>query len=506
MSQEGLLKTLLYRLTQQIIHEGTDPNILKTVFPDRWDQFDAFGGGREPFTWSQLKRGFEALLNDTSKYFFLAIDGLDEFGSPDVSELVNLIIQVADLPNVKVCTASRPWQVFEDAFHSRPSLRLENLTRNDIRRYVISKFNASRYYVRLLQDNEDIALLLVDDITKKASGVFLWVYLVVKSLLTGISNADTMSELQERLDALPSDLEDLFDKLLEKVEPRYYQQACRFIRLLYEQTLPTLLDFWFANDEDTQSSLSAPARLLSVAEARNCMDQMERRIKSRCKGLLEIQEHTVQGGQTNREQWRVGYLHRTAKDYLLSDRMHAKILDATKEPPYNPRSQWANAYLWSLKTRIVDERNWSCWEQMTGGVEFALRLQHEDGQVRVTYLNEVFQAAMKNDENWTQYPVEYAAYLGLHEYVCIKVRFMKTRELREILQRASHMRIYEKRNEIRNNFQFRTFYMLQAKVFAADNRKKNGTDKCLEVMRHRSKSIIHRTLSLNSEKGNLPYV
>jgi hypothetical protein len=46
---------------------------------------------------------------------------------------------------------------------------------------------------------------IVKDIVAKADGVFLWVVLVVVSLLEGLSNRDEISYLQRRIDLLPQD-------------------------------------------------------------------------------------------------------------------------------------------------------------------------------------------------------------------------------------------------------------------------------------------------------------
>jgi hypothetical protein len=49
---------------------------------------------------------------------------------------------------------------------------------------------------------------LIDNILEKASGVFLWVKLVVEEIIIGLEDGDTDQELQERLDSLPPELED----------------------------------------------------------------------------------------------------------------------------------------------------------------------------------------------------------------------------------------------------------------------------------------------------------
>jgi hypothetical protein len=155
MSREGLLQTLLLELTQQILLQEPDSQILEQIFPHRWNEFDEFSGGRSVLTWSELNRSFQLLIADNSRYFFLAIDGLDKF-EDEGFEIVDLIIKTSKHPNVKICTASRPWSVFESAFGGRPSLRLESLTRRDIREYVTSKFNANSTFHRQRKEQSSL--------------------------------------------------------------------------------------------------------------------------------------------------------------------------------------------------------------------------------------------------------------------------------------------------------------------------------------------------------------
>lgn len=54
-----------------------------------------------------------SLAASTAKFYFF-IDGVDDC-SGDHSEMVHLLKDFSKLPNVKLCVASRPWNVFEDA-------------------------------------------------------------------------------------------------------------------------------------------------------------------------------------------------------------------------------------------------------------------------------------------------------------------------------------------------------------------------------------------------------
>jgi hypothetical protein len=87
---------------------------------------------------TQLKDALRALSNQTTislKICFI-VDGLDEFdgGDGDFEVLGNLIKEITESKQVKVCLSSRPWIVFEDLFGDCPNLKLQNLTHRDIER------------------------------------------------------------------------------------------------------------------------------------------------------------------------------------------------------------------------------------------------------------------------------------------------------------------------------------------------------------------------------------
>ncbi|KAL1613149.1 hypothetical protein SLS60_001381 [Paraconiothyrium brasiliense] len=404
MSRRGLFMSLLHQLL------ASRSSLVRQLFSHRWDQFIGFGGGRQPFTWIELREAFEQLISQPVK-FFLVIDGLDEFNG-DHRELVQLILDAAKRSNVKLCVASRPWVVFEDAFQSRPSLLLERLTHDDIHRYVTSKFEEDKSYARLRRREPDAASQLVVNVVNKATGVFLWVYLVVKSLLEGLSYADHMVDLQARLDTLPPDLESLFEKMLNRLDPAYFKRACRLFRLILLHDQPHLLALHFADEDNPSVAMNAEIKPLHEIELLDRLDEMERRIVAHCKCFLDVHDYwgnpnKVANSKYSERDSKLRYLtepltgihvrliHRTAKDFLQSEPIWNMIFEATGQDEFDPEERWANAYLWILK---ISSRSATfvegVWDALTWCLEYALRLEQRRHSVQKDYLNEVGRVAM----------------------------------------------------------------------------------------------------------------
>ncbi|KAH8803380.1 hypothetical protein F5884DRAFT_903935 [Xylogone sp. PMI_703] len=85
----------------------------------------------------------------------------------------------ATSPNIKCFVSSRPLLAFGDAFKDCPKLRLQDLTEKDIIFFITSKFEQNFHFQQFKLEEPEEAEAIVQDIFSKASGVFLWVSLVV---------------------------------------------------------------------------------------------------------------------------------------------------------------------------------------------------------------------------------------------------------------------------------------------------------------------------------------
>ena len=282
MSLEGLIKALLYQVLTQM------PELILTVFPHRVEAGIMFGyhiWQFEPWTRQELLKGFEKMIAEATqkaKLIFL-IDGLDEFdGMPgDHVDLVHKMIR----PRLKLCVSSRPWIAFEDAFRGKPHLQLEDLTFNDIRTYVTLKMNENPAYKVLQEGEPEFSSKFIDSITEKASGVFLWVYLVTRSLLSGLSEGERLGDLQKRLDALPQGLENLFHKILETLTPEYFKEAAQLFQIMEAAlTLISLLYLSWAEEQDKDYAIKQPLGPLTARQAYSRAEFMRRRLTANCRG------------------------------------------------------------------------------------------------------------------------------------------------------------------------------------------------------------------------------
>jgi hypothetical protein len=149
---------------------------------------------------------------------------------------------------------------------------------------------------RLEEAEDDAVHELVTSITAKASGVFLWVILVVRSMLEGLENFDRIADLQQRLDDLPATLGNLYQHMFDAMGSRYRQQGARLFQLVLrssdvqEHQSLSVLQLSFADSDDPRRALCSPTEALTFREERRRCEDMEGRMRSRCCGLIEAQE------------------------------------------------------------------------------------------------------------------------------------------------------------------------------------------------------------------------
>lgn len=366
-SQNGLFRSLLHQIFSQ------DPNLVQEVLPDlvhstlsfsrhQLSRFEEWGPWR---AWSlnELKQTLCNLIKQSTIptcYCFL-IDGLDEYDGDNL-ELSNFFKGFSTCSNVKICLSSRPLLAFEHHFDSFPKLRLQDLTIGDITRFVRDKLEEHPKFYALAQQEPLESSSLISEIVQTSSGVFLWVSLVVNSLSEGLTNHDGLSDLQKRLQELPPELEGLYSTMLKSISPVFYlEQASRLFQLMYQSPLPlTLAALSFADDEDQDLVFKTKTGSITESEIIRREEAMIPRLKSRCAGLLEVQQFAV--GSTQLSSSYVQYLHLTVREYLEKPDVWARLLKLTSSRGFNASESLCRSTLLMLKVtnfgrprRFVDQ-------------------------------------------------------------------------------------------------------------------------------------------------------
>ena len=342
-SLEGLLRSLLHGILK------AEPRLIKKLFPGGHNE------ANEQIRWTQnelqslLQRVAEEGDLDVKICFF--VDGLDEY-TGDHMDICQTLKRLSQSPSIKMCLSSRPWNVFEDALGDMPEAKLymHELTQRDIRKYTESVL-CSHPRWRILEEEEShgSSQSLVEEVVSRSNGVFLWVTLVIRVLREGLTNDDSLSDLQRRLSGLPSDLGPFFRHILESVDKFYSQKMAGTLLLALHAKRPLGVEIYMFHDmeyDDENYAFKHPAvsdlMPTSFVEFNKLFRTVFRRINGRCKGLLE------------RNGDKVEFLHRTVYDFLKTREMGA-FLDNKAKTNFCPSLSIFRAFVaWTKRSRFCD--------------------------------------------------------------------------------------------------------------------------------------------------------
>jgi len=311
-SREGMMRTLLHQcLVKQ-------PSLIPIAAQRRYGIYSALGNSRftaPPWDWVELTESFALVASQSGKTFRLAlfIDGLDEFdGDPD--DIISLIKSLSSTYDVKICVSSRPWSVFSDALARSPSLTMQTLTHSDILAYIDDKLGSCRAFKEREVASPDDTRAIVNDVAKGAEGVFLWVSVVVRSLVRLFTHGKSIKEIQNFLGSLTPNMSDLFTKIWLSIEPEMLETASRLFQLKMATLNIITLDaclLWVAEGETLP-------RGVSKGSIERIRPVLSRKLDTHTRGILEI---SATGD--------IDFLHRSAKDWITEPEVWEVVSSAT---------------------------------------------------------------------------------------------------------------------------------------------------------------------------------
>lgn len=351
---KGLLANLVYQVAQtcpEIVAQYCAQRPLKTCLND-WSDRELQGALLHCAQASKL-----------SACIFL--DGLDEFDhSDEVERLFRLLSDVGAASGAawKFCVSTRPVQYILDRFRLGPTTRLHELTAADIRKYAITTLEevggAGRYSI----DEMDYISRLICD---KADGVFLWVYYALRNVCKGLRIEDEFYHLQQRLQDLPSAIEDLYrrmwqmqnaDNAIHAEESRHLFHLVYTFHVIDHENRPALplFQLLIASEPHLRAEYLSSLKTLDEDRLESLSLRFARKVGSRSAGLIEcvetrnsyeicdyrMFEPDLTGWKydivrTNPRPWRkmkIQFIHRTVLDFL-ADTMEGRSIAGLTENP-----------------------------------------------------------------------------------------------------------------------------------------------------------------------------
>lgn len=357
-SHEALIRGLL----QSIIHY--DASLVHWAFPkcckESFEQLSIKSSLH--MTRGEISDAFNNLVHNISVserfrfcFFIDGLDELDEEGDQISSEIVTMLQHWVNEATgfVKICVSSRHIPVF-DNMPVDHRIRLQDLTKYDIINFVQNSLQCHPAFREERKVKDEDCRKLIEAISGGAEGVFLWVKLVLRSVERGLSNADSIAVLYERVKCTPRGLEELFETLLDSIEDCHAQMAVLLLAVAmncvqhsncFYLSLSTCRHFFNAIETSRFSSISTAFKIDNCPESfkltPGILESTRSKVEFQCKGLLEIVLASQGDGYYSIcTGSRVKFLHRSITEFL---------------------NRWIPSHMISHGLRFSDVQNAMCW-------------------------------------------------------------------------------------------------------------------------------------------------
>ena len=217
---------------------------------------------------------------------FLVVDAVDE--CKHHSELVPFLMKIAELSDVRIFVTSRNrYEWYRQSMQIRAKVTSEEISADDTKMDITKFLDANMEHLPLVE--EQARQDMVAQILLKSAGCFLWVSLVLREL----KQVHTAAEIQQVLEDIPSDMDDLYSRILDSMSqaPHGKKLAQAILTWTVCAARPlTTLELFHALQIDIQDSI----------------DSVEKSIASVCGQLVYVDPQS-----------RVQMVHLTARDFLL---------------------------------------------------------------------------------------------------------------------------------------------------------------------------------------------
>lgn len=380
-SYKGFLQSCLYQALK--VDEKSLVPLVSVVCERRWRsrRFDA------AWTIKELEGCLDTAFHLHGQLYCMFVDGLDECQSgSDQTQLLKMLKRLAAINTTKIVTASRPWTLFETAFHTRDKmLILEHCNGSEIVRYVQERiedtapdgtFSGLHWSWVCLGPSSycphrySAPQKLIGQIIKKADGVFLWVELVVDMICQRLVAGNSVTDLHRRVDDLPEHLETYFRRMLfDRIHCTWKREAAMVLKLMLLGN-NRLKDFWMlagSSDHGGPPLLSprfpydTPFQDINWFYAPLMVQKVRKFLTNCCNDFLTMPK--ADGLEA-----RVTFSHRTMSDFLNTPDMR-KTIDA--HTPAHFQSPWLSAQIRIATWKWIRtdgepsvDRN-ACWSEMS---------------------------------------------------------------------------------------------------------------------------------------------
>lgn len=292
-SVEGMYRSLLHQVYSRFPHLMS--TLLQRHVPSKQKQ--------ESWNTAILANSFrDAILGISGdERVTLFVDALDECTTEDMRRAIERFEEISESATIAglplfICLSSRHYPHITMEYHE--ALKLDDTPEHmrDIAQYIESKLTVPKA----------VKATFVSQISKRCSGVFLWVVLVVTRLREASDTGSTRSELYNVLNSVPDQLKDLFSRMLESADGSL---VALVQWVLYSRDALDPQQLYFAMQASTERFVSSCWDKEEID-----VDGMRNHILHTSRGLVEFVRSTDLMALDDRETAR--FIHDSVREYF----------------------------------------------------------------------------------------------------------------------------------------------------------------------------------------------
>ena len=222
----GLFQSILYQILKSA-PELLTPSCLDRLHHEVWEIEDLANMSKEIAQQTELH----------AKFCFF-IDGLDEYNG-DESDITQLLQSLSISEHVKICASSRPGRRFESFLHGAGrTLDIARFTKGDMRRYINMHLQESDKWQRLVESDPHACHDIIQKISSRARGVWLWVSLVTDDIAKEAEKNEEVATLRKIVDEFPDGLYEYFERIIKRIPKRHREEMAQTLLVTVEELQP----------------------------------------------------------------------------------------------------------------------------------------------------------------------------------------------------------------------------------------------------------------------------
>lgn len=322
-TQLGMFRSLVHQLNCQVAS-------VRTMFDMAWAEKKRTQGTEayaRDWRLEELRDLFSKLLIAAAEKqkIRIFVDALDEAGEDAAKDLLYYFHALSNdisesQAHVCICFSCRRYPVF--ASHGGLEIWVDQENLDDITRYTVAELN-----MQLVKDtgHQKAVEILKRELIRKASGVFLWIALMIPIVTKDYNDGEFLQSILRRLEQVPSDLSQIYEYILTKVvDLEKRSRSLRFMQWIFfaERRLAgvSIVHALACDENPIRWSQISVKDLDSTADTA----QIEKSVLSLSGGLAEI-EHN----DDDSYRWRsyVQFIHESVNDFWRKDRFHCLGFD-----------------------------------------------------------------------------------------------------------------------------------------------------------------------------------